>query len=139
MKFSEISSELWETNQTFWDTCLLPVTLLTGKETPVETTLALEKLRDVMEPIEITFRGRLVTYPAFHYFGNDSFFQTSLDKLCTELKVNSFKFVVIVSTDIVLDKTAVSSADVILTKEEVNSGDFKSIVMNVWQNANHER
>lgn len=133
MKFSEISSEVWETNQMFWDTCLLPVTALTGTETPVEATLALEKLRDVMEPIEVSFRGRLVTYPAFHYIGDDSSFQTSLVNLCIKLKESAFRFVLIVSTDIVLDKIAVSSADAILTREEVNSGAFKSIVMNVWQ------
>jgi 23S rRNA (pseudouridine1915-N3)-methyltransferase len=137
MKFSEISSEVWDANQMFLDTCLLPITALTGTETPMEITMALEKLRDVMEPIEVTFRGRLVTYPAFHYISEDNSFQTTLVDLTMKLKQTPFRYVLIVSTDNILEKIRVTSADAILTREEVNSGSFKSIIMNVWQSSVH--
>jgi len=96
MKFSEITSELWEELKPYLDTCLLPVTGLNGTESPAETTQALEDLRDVMDGIEIPFKGRVVTYPACHYIeeteGHDN-----VEKLCLALKRSGFRYVIVVS------------------------------------------
>ncbi|MGO4375464.1 DUF2487 family protein, partial [Paenibacillus sp. MCAF20] len=67
MKFSEIEKEQWEELRPYLDTCLLPVTGMDGSEQPYEATEWLERLRDIMDLIEIPFKGRVVTYPACHY------------------------------------------------------------------------
>ncbi|WJH37540.1 YpiF family protein [Paenibacillus sp. CC-CFT747] len=68
VKFSEIREEQWKDLQPYLDTCLLPITGLTGTESPWMTTEALEMLRDIMDLVENPYKGRLVTYPALHYF-----------------------------------------------------------------------
>ncbi|MFF2482183.1 DUF2487 family protein [Paenibacillus sp. NPDC058071] len=95
MKFSDLSAEEWGALQPYLDTCLLPVTSLTGEEQPHEATAALEKLRDVMDLIEIPFKGRVVTYPALHYIEETSRRQT-VAGVCAALKRTGFKHVIAV-------------------------------------------
>jgi 23S rRNA (pseudouridine1915-N3)-methyltransferase len=98
MKFSDISKEEWQDLQPYLDTCLLPVTGLTGREQPWEATEALEKLRDALELIEIPYKGRVVTYPALHYV-DDKEISTQLDTLSSRIKEAGFTFVIVVTTD----------------------------------------
>lgn len=98
MKFSDVGKEEWGELQPYLDTCLLPVTGLTGLEQPWEATQTLEKLRDALELIEIPYKGRVVTYPALHYVeGLDIAAQLNL--LCTRLKEAGFAFVIVLTID----------------------------------------
>lgn len=59
MKFSDIREEDWARWEPWLDTCLLPLTGLNGTELPWEVTQSLEKLRDIMDLVEIPFKGRM--------------------------------------------------------------------------------
>ncbi|GGG58389.1 DUF2487 family protein [Paenibacillus radicis (ex Gao et al. 2016)] len=96
MKFSDIAADQWEELKPYLDTCLLPVTGMTGSEQPYEATQALEKLRDIMDLIEIPFKGRVVTYPALHYI-EETDKSATVEKLCARMKDIGFKFVILVS------------------------------------------
>jgi len=96
MKFSDIESGRWAELKPYLDTCLLPVTGLTGLEQPDEATQALEQLRDVMDAIEIPFTGRVVTYPACHYVGDPAGGEL-VEALCQSLKRAGFRYVIVVS------------------------------------------
>ncbi|WP_042162384.1 DUF2487 family protein [Paenibacillus gorillae] len=96
MKFSDIAADQWEELKPYLDTCLLPVTGMTGTEQPYEATQALEKLRDVMDLIELPFKGRVVTYPALHYI-EETDKSATVEKLCARMKGIGFKFVIVVS------------------------------------------
>ena len=65
---------------TYLDTCLLPVTGLTGKESPVEAGDRLEQLRDLLDLLEIPYHGRTVTYPAWHYAEDAEDLKTELGR-----------------------------------------------------------
>jgi 23S rRNA (pseudouridine1915-N3)-methyltransferase len=98
MKFSDISKEEWDGLQPYLDTCLLPVTGLTGNEQPWQATEALEKLRDALELIEIPYKGRLVTYPALHYIqGTDIAVQ--INSLSLRLKEAGFVYVIVLTIE----------------------------------------
>ncbi|WP_243711568.1 DUF2487 family protein [Paenibacillus sp. BK033] len=96
MKFSDIAEQQWDELKPYLDTCLLPVTGMTGLEQPHEATLALEKLRDVMDLIEIPFKGRIVTYPAMHYLNAESA-EALVTTTCRSLKESGFRFVIVIS------------------------------------------
>ena len=96
-----MSRESWPELQPYVDTCLLPVTGLTGMESPWEATETLEKLRDVIDRVEIPFRGRIVTYPAVQYGREDGL--EAVDKLCLSLRESGFRFVIAVSAGLRLD------------------------------------
>ncbi len=99
MKFSEISREEWDELRPYLDTCLLPVTGMSGAEKPFEATECLEKLRDVLDLVEIPFKGRVVTYPAWHYAIGQPAFSMELDRWCSSLKAAGFRFIVIVAAN----------------------------------------
>ncbi|MBP1155283.1 23S rRNA (pseudouridine1915-N3)-methyltransferase [Paenibacillus sp. PvR052] len=99
MKFSEIEEKSWDELRPYLDTAVLPVTGLGGGETPWETTMALEHLRDALDLIEIPFKGRIVTYPAMH-FVNDAHQAPEgmlLEQVSAGLKNAGFRFVVVVT------------------------------------------
>ncbi|MCM3627476.1 YpiF family protein [Paenibacillus glycanilyticus] len=96
MKFSDIAEEQWDELRPYLDTCLLPVTGMTGLEQPHEARIALEQLRDVMDLIEIPFKGRIVTYPAMHYFHEGSEGKL-VSRTCRSLKETGFRFVIVIS------------------------------------------
>ncbi|MCM3783994.1 YpiF family protein [Neobacillus mesonae] len=108
MKFSEIGQEDWNEWKPYLDTCIIPLTGLTGKESPLESVSALEKLRDFLDQIETPFKGRIVTYPAFHYIS--STYYEALNEVCREAKVGGFKFVMIMSEKNI-DKDAIPACD----------------------------
>ncbi|WP_079910667.1 DUF2487 family protein [Paenibacillus sp. 32352] len=95
MKFSDVESASWEELRPYVDTCLLPVTGLTGSEQPWEATQALEKLRDALDCFEIPYKGRVLTYPAFHYIEGEEGKQLLIN-VCERLK-QSFPYLILVS------------------------------------------
>ena len=93
MKFNDISAQDWPELKPYLDTCLLPLTGLTGLEDPAQVTFALEQLRDALETIEIPYKGRVVTYPALHYLtGAD--LREQLNALSLHLKRTGFRYVI---------------------------------------------
>jgi 23S rRNA (pseudouridine1915-N3)-methyltransferase len=99
MKFSDIEQSQWPALQPYLDTCLLPVTGLNGSEEPWQATYALEQLRDLLDLVEIPFKGRIVTYPALHYIHG----QTDvghLSDLCSSFKKTGFAYVILAGNGI---------------------------------------
>jgi 23S rRNA (pseudouridine1915-N3)-methyltransferase len=99
MKFSEITSEEWEELKPYLDTCLLPVTGMIGAEAPHEATAWLERLRDMLDLVEIPFKGRVVTYPAWHYIGSRQQLDQMVQEWCASMKRTGFRYVVAVTAD----------------------------------------
>ncbi|WP_308639158.1 DUF2487 family protein [Paenibacillus silvisoli] len=121
MKFSELSAEGWAELAPYLDTAVLPVTGLTGEEMPYEATAKLERLRDVLDLIEIPFKGRIVTYPACQYGEWTPAFQGQLQHICANLRQAGFKHVVVVAavhvpTDV--EQGGESGADLIIGPAE---------------------
>jgi 23S rRNA (pseudouridine1915-N3)-methyltransferase len=139
MKFNDIEQETWSDLKPFLDTCLLPVTGLTGTEEPWEVTQALEHLRDVMDWIEAPFKGRVVTYPAFHFNLEPSIMETEINKLCEQIKSTAFQYVIVITADGRLVNLALSSADLFLCKPveegqlKNQSQDVSSLVQAMWK------
>ncbi|WP_053376379.1 DUF2487 family protein [Paenibacillus sp. FJAT-27812] len=99
MKFSEISKEQWEELSPYLDTCLLPITGMVEPVQPYEATAWLERLRDLLDLIEIPFKGRVVTYPAWHYiYGKDNF-AAHVEQWCASVKQAGFRYVIVVTPD----------------------------------------
>ncbi|SFK91362.1 Protein of unknown function [Paenibacillus sp. 1_12] len=98
MKFSDVNEKTWDDLRPYVDTCLLPVTGITGAEQPWEATCALEDLRDALDLFEIPYKGRVLTYPALHYVLGDSGLE-HVNTVCAQLKASGFAFVVVVSAN----------------------------------------
>lgn len=96
MKFSEFDGERWAELQLYFDTAILPVTGLAGSESPDEASAALERLRDLLDLVEMPFKGRTVTYPALHYVAEDG---RTIDRVASGLKTAGFRHVIVVSLD----------------------------------------
>lgn len=135
MKFSEISKEKWDELRPYLDTCLLPVTGMSGEESPYEATDCLERLRDMMDLIEQPFKGRVVTYPACHYVPEDGDVDSSLTLWCHNLKRSGFKYVVVITASAELSITC-ESADLILcpiSKDELPSQEeVSALIRELW-------
>ncbi|MNW92134.1 hypothetical protein D3C86_214780 [compost metagenome] len=114
MKFNEINPAEWEELKPYLDTCLLPVTGLRGDEQPHEVVYALERLRDVMDWVEIPFKGRVVTYPAFQYGKDDIMGQ--INAVCANVKSAGFKYVIVISADVELDPQVICESDLVVTR-----------------------
>lgn len=97
MKFSEIEEADWAELQPFLDTCLLPVSGLTGEETPAEATDKAASTGAWLAPLEKSFTGRTVTLPAFHYYSrNEKEDIDRLNRLCRQLRKHRFRYVIAV-------------------------------------------
>ncbi|QYR19886.1 YpiF family protein [Paenibacillus sp. sptzw28] len=116
MKFSELTPEQWAELQPYLDTAVLPVTGMSGSEMPYEATEALERLRDVLDLIEVPFKGRVVTYPACHYGEWSEETVEQVAKLCTNLKLRAgFRYVVIATASAAPEKAVKETgADVVI-------------------------
>ena len=95
MRFSEFHEDNWGDLQPYMDTALLPVTGLTGSESPPAAADLVGAAGDWLAPVESAFKGRTVTYPAHHYIGPGD--EGLLNALCDRLKAGGFKHVVVVS------------------------------------------
>ncbi|WP_435925286.1 DUF2487 family protein [Paenibacillus sp. DYY-L-2] len=138
MKFSEVEQKSWEELRPYLDTCLIPVTGLTGKEQPYEVTGALEKLRDVMDWVEVPFQGRIVTYPSFQY-GNKEI-ASQINEVCHHVKQAGFKFAIVISAEVELDRNSLPQADLVFTPAQFPDADdksaslqIKSEIQRLWQ------
>lgn len=140
MKFSDITTEEWDELRPYLDTCLLPVTGLKGDETPFEVTESLELLRDWMDEIEVPFRGRIVTYPAFHYINNEKEALNEVNDVCHKLKESGFAYVIVLSAQMDIRTEDMPDADLIVTpvtikeirKEKISSAIAKK-VQELWR------
>lgn len=135
MKFSDIEKEQWDELSPYLDTCLLPVTGLTGTEPPYEATKRLEELRDILDLVEIPFKGRVVTYPACHYVMDGNGSGQGVSSIVERLKKSGFAFVVLAtaSNKLMLDECG---ADLVL-KPDSNGlrpvpSDVASLVKEIW-------
>ncbi|GAA3405122.1 DUF2487 family protein [Paenibacillus hodogayensis] len=116
MKFSDIERADWEGLKPYLDTCLLPVTGLTGFEQPWEATQELEYLRDIMDCIEGPYKGRIVTYPAFHYVeGPGAAFM--VNSVCQKLKGAGFRYVILITGQPAVEGAPYPDADLMLCPE----------------------
>ncbi len=114
MKFSEIERERWPELQPYMDTCLLPVTGFSGKESPWQAAEALKKLRDLLDAAEIPFKGRIISYPAVQYrSGHDL---AELDELCRKVKSGGFRYVIAASAAV--DLSGLAEADLALGPDD---------------------
>ncbi len=115
MKFNDIDPSAWEELKPYLDTCLIPLTGLMGFENPGEVTQKLEVLRDIMEWVELPFKGRVVTYPAFHFKWEDSeSLSAEINRLCQRVKQSGFKYVILMTADQELGALSISNADLFL-------------------------
>lgn len=141
MKFSELTEEQWEEWGPYLDTCILPVTGLNGSESPIEAGYRLEKLRDWLDGVEIPFRGRTVTYPAYHFM-SEQLADDELDLLnglCSRLRKQGFAYIVVISAQLPITAEKLPEADLVITPVEMiaeNAGDalaeMKTLVQNMW-------
>lgn len=146
MKFSDIKEEDWTSLAPYVDTCLLPVTGLSGSELPWEATAALELLRDALDALEIPYRGRVITYPALHYCPDpDGEWGEAINQISGNLKSAGFRFVIIVSIHQNIAKFAVPEADCVLIYDPLQSENSKQFgimardqVEQLWRGTLHE-
>lgn len=115
MKFSEIEQANWQELQPYLDTCLLPLTGLTGEESPWQVTESLEKLRDLMDFVEIPFKGRIVTYPALQYTMESELIIPAISAICQKLKASQFKYVILITADEALAKLDYQINDLLIS------------------------
>lgn len=135
MKFSEIRSEDWLALQPYLDTCLLPVSGLTGLENPVQTAEQLENLRDILDMIEVPFKGRVVTYPAVQYQLSDSTTtKHELNELAKKLKKGGFRYVFGITASQQLTEFAPESFDlwIGLKEEPWTQAEISRKIQSVW-------
>ncbi|QHW30168.1 DUF2487 family protein [Paenibacillus rhizovicinus] len=135
MKFSELSAEQWAELQPYLDTAVLPVTGLTGAEMPYEATKRLERLRDVLDTIELPFKGRIVTYPAVQYGDETPATLQQLNEVCRNLRSVGFKYVLLASA-IPLHGSEATGADLVVCPEADNevpdAGTVNEAVRKLW-------
>ncbi|SFE90814.1 Protein of unknown function [Paenibacillus algorifonticola] len=117
MKFSDVQEEQWDELRPYLDTCMLPVTGMSGEEQPYEATAALERLRDVMDLIEIPFKGRVVTYPALHYIRSHNF-SDMINDVCASLRDSGFRYIIVATASDKLDLATIQ-ADLLLGPDEM--------------------
>ncbi|MBO9596252.1 MAG: DUF2487 family protein [Cohnella sp.] len=137
MKFNEISEESWAELQPFLDTCLLPVSGLTGSEAPWEATERMLRTGDWLSPLEKAFHGRTVTMPAYHYDRAGGSGSEGLNELVSRLKRSGFRYVVVVSGQAggLPDSVTEASLTVQPTEdaEEPDSDALRQAVMAMWR------
>ncbi|WP_135551487.1 DUF2487 family protein [Paenibacillus cymbidii] len=122
MKFSEIKSDQWESLRPYLDTCLLPLTGLSGAETPAQTTEELVRLQTVMDRVEAPYKGRVVTYPALHYMFVDGRFAERVEALCASIKAGGFRFVILATANAAIGGMTFANADLLLTETMAGEG-----------------
>ena len=140
MKFNEINQENWQSLKPYVDTCILPVTGLTGNEQPWQVTHTLEQLRDTLAKFEVPFYGRTVTYPAVQYaVGQNT--REMINEICSNLKHTGFQFVVVVTIFNELTNWQLLNCDLVIvvepsSVEEKNNKDDHRLtkqLIAIWQ------
>ncbi|MBB6674119.1 DUF2487 family protein [Cohnella nanjingensis] len=114
MKFSELDDDTWAELQPFLDTALLPVSGLSGGETPAEAAEKIGRTGDWLSPLEASFRGRTVTLPASHYDGDPAGGAARLEALCASIKRQGYRHLIVVAGNGGWTEAQLPSADMIL-------------------------
>lgn len=138
MKFSELNDEQWADLQPYLDTCLLPVTGLTGEERPPEATAKISAAGDWLYPLETAFRGRTVTLPAYHYADPaDEGDLARLERYCAALKGTGYRFLIVVTGWEAIAAAPLPSADLIVGPgpqgSEPEEEAIRRIVTELWR------
>ncbi|TVY04585.1 DUF2487 family protein [Cohnella terricola] len=97
MKFGEIDPGSWPELQPYLDTCLLPMSGLTGEESPWEAADKAARTGEWLSPLEQAFRGRTVTMPAYHYEAGGKEHASRVNRIIDAWKKQGFRYVVVVS------------------------------------------
>lgn len=97
MRFSELNENDWLNLAPYMDTCLIPVSGLTGDENPAQAKEAVAACGDWLAPVEHAFRGRTVTMPAYHYYDGSPQEATCLNDLCDRMRSSGFHYVVLIA------------------------------------------
>lgn len=140
MKFSELDIDQWAELQPYLDTCLLPVTGLTGAETPPAATERIAAAGDWLAPLEASFRGRTVTMPAYHYADPaDEAEKARLERYLAAVKRTGFRYLVVVTGSEAIASAHLPSADLIIgPAESAGEPDREAIrraVTGLWSGA----
>ncbi|WP_334071565.1 MULTISPECIES: DUF2487 family protein [Paenibacillus] len=142
MKFSDIEPGTWEELRPYLDTCLIPVTGLTGKERPNEVVEALEKLRDVLDWVESPFHGRVVTYPSFQY--GEEEMMPHINEVCRRVKRSGFMYAIVISGRLELRREQLPDADLLIspglfppTEEKLPKQRVMEQVQALWQGSKY--
>lgn len=114
MKFNDIKQAEWSHLQPYLDTCLLPLTGLSGLEEPWELTTGLEQLRDLMELVEVPFKGRVITYPAVHYGKVTHGYSVSIEQLCANIKSKGIMYIILISANNDLEGITIKEANLLV-------------------------
>jgi 23S rRNA (pseudouridine1915-N3)-methyltransferase len=132
LKFQEITSEQWPSLQPYLDTCVIPYAALSGEEQPPQVVAKLARLRDLLDWVEIPFKGRVVTYPAIQYelFANQ---QDCLRLLVQKIKQSGFRYVVIVSVNSEISPE-MSSSDLVIHPEYGTKEQVQQALISCWKN-----
>jgi 23S rRNA (pseudouridine1915-N3)-methyltransferase len=137
MKFSEISEQSWGELQPYLDTCLLPVSGLTGLESPWEAKERILSTGDWLAHLEQAFHGRTVTLPAFHYDQAGLDAAVRLNELCERLKESGFRYVIVVSGHVGGVSDSITAADLRIQPgegtESPDSGAIRQAVSAMWR------
>ncbi|AHV98065.1 DUF2487 family protein [Paenibacillus sabinae] len=130
MKFSDFDRSSWEENGKYYDTCLIPYTGLTGKESPPQTADRLGQLRDAIYLVERPFKGRIVVYPAVQYNENEKF--GIINEICHNIKSNNFRYVVVLDgVGNLLQETIFESDLIIAVKDFFGDNKDKAIALSI--------
>lgn len=124
MKFSELNEQQWEELGMYLDTCVLPITGLTGLENPVHCVEKLSDLQTLIDSVEKNFRGRVVIYPAYHYISKES--THSVASVISKLKSTGYKHVVVLSTN--LDTETMNEFGADLCIASLGIADFEQLI-----------
>jgi len=130
MKFSEIKSEEWPALAPYLDTCLLPVSGLDGSESPVEAAERLERLRDVLDLLERPYRGRTVTYPAWHFVPDIGMAKLLLVETVKRLRERGFRYIVLVTVMEAFPEEDELGADLIIMPSRAEQ--IRELITKLW-------
>jgi hypothetical protein len=133
MKFSELNEQQWEEHGIYFDTCILPITGLTGTENPVDCVTKLTDLQTRIDAIEKNFRGRVVIYPAYHYISET--LKDALASVIRNLKSSGFKYIVILAVHLDDENIMECGADLYISNIELSGLEHavKDSLLQLWK------
>lgn len=132
VKFSEIGQNEWNKLKPYMDTCLLPLTGLTGREAPWEATAKLEHLKAIMTGVEQKFVGRVVTYPAWQY--QSANWEQDVAHTVEQLRSAGFRYIVVATVAPV--GAGFAGADLVMTPETAREAEQR-IAELWWKDGSH--
>jgi 23S rRNA (pseudouridine1915-N3)-methyltransferase len=136
VKFKDIDPAKWEELKPYLDTCLLPLSGLTGREDPGKTTEELAALQQWMDVVEVPFTGRMVTYPALHYTSNTGA-GSFVNDVCNNLRQAGFRYIVLITTSSTFLEEQFE-ADLVLSQAVMSASDAVRRVQELWHGTNEK-